>query len=555
MQMTNQIREYFGCFGEVKSMEIIPKKNVQCGLIEFKMAETAETVLSTKEHRIGDCDVEVIAAEPCHQPGHILNALYDDCLQMMLSNLNLIDLTNAANVCVRFNHQAKVVFSSKYHNKLDLSKWSLDQTKTAIQTFGPLAHSIDIIGFPADVTIGESEYNHFIWGPENNSEILSMVDAFCTSKLRELKFIEFHFEGDTFYDKVIVDSAFKTLENITFYESRLICNARSLLALCSELKELKFDRCSLLHNGICTIKFNKLEKFQLIKTKSLGDGEFKRFIVLNPSLTKLSFIGLPSRFISTAKTLQSIATNLPHLVELEFQHCDYGTDFGKYLKHFGKLTSLKVLKFDLIAVTAKQLADSLTANDAPIEQLRLNYGKIDDDALNSISHMKQLKILELCYTENFTDENLIELAKRLGHQLEKLELEKSTAEKLTTIGLKKMLPFAVKLAVLILTSPTIEIDANDYSTMLNQVEKRPEKCNLLLKLFGEGNQVHVPEESRLKHRDTFHIQQISDASEFNDYDDLIPTASEDSESDDPYYFDYSYDSDDYYQNGYFLDSD
>lgn len=69
--------------------------------------------------------------------------------------------------------------------------------------------------------------------------------------------------------------------------------------------------------------------------------------------------------------------------------------------------------------------------------MKLSNGKIDTTAVNDIAQMKQLKILELCYISKLTDEHLIELAKGLGSQLEKLQLDGSTAKNLTTMGLKR----------------------------------------------------------------------------------------------------------------------
>lgn len=316
-------------------MDILQKNNIQYGLIEFKMAETAEIVLSTGKHCIEDCDVQIKAAEPWHQPDHILNALDDFCLRLILSNLSLVNLTNAANVCVRFNQQAKAVFSAKY-KRLNLTKCSIEEAKNSIQTFGSLAHSIDIEGFPPTVeTHQASEYVDCIWGPENNSEILSMIDSFCTFVLSEIKLIEFDFE-DTLYDKVILGSAFNTLEKLVFYECPLTSNVKDLLALCSELKVLEFNKCSWSYEDICIIKYKKLEELRLVKRIEFNDRTLKRFIILNPTLIKLSFIGLGERDISVSKTLHTIAENLPNLLELEFQHCAYYNNFDKILPHFGK---------------------------------------------------------------------------------------------------------------------------------------------------------------------------------------------------------------------------
>lgn len=535
--MNDKIKEYFEGFGEINSMEILERDHIQYGLIEFKKAEAAETVLRTENHCIEGCNIEARAAVAWHQPHHILNALDDYCMHEIFSNLNLVDLTNAANVCVRFNQQAKELFSAKY-KRLDLTECSIENAKNSIQAFGSLAHAIDIEEFPPTISIYEStEYGDVLDESENNSEILSMIDSCCTSALNEVKLIEFDFE-DTRYDKVIHDSAFSTLKKLAFYNCQLTSNVKGLLALCNELKALEFYKCSWSYEDICVSKYKNLEELRLVKRTEFDDRTFRKFITLNPTLLRLSFIELSDRDISVSKTLYSIAQKLPNLLELEFQYCSYCNDFVKNLPHLAKLTSLKVLKIDLITITAKQLSDLLTANDTPIEHLKLNFDKIDKDAIESISKMKKLKILELCDTE-FTDNDLMELAKGLGHQLEKLRLSNSTAKNLTMIGLKKMLPFATKLSYFTMNSETITIDLDDYRTMLDVVKKRAEKRSLLFELTG---QIYVPKTILLENCDILNFKEINKTSitEFSDNDSSPSYSSFDS---DPYY---NYDYDNYY---------
>lgn len=539
--MSDKIKEYFGRFGEVNSMEILQRDNIQYGLIEFKKTESAEKVLAAASHCIEDCHVEVKAAEPWHQPKHILNALDDRCLHKILSNLSLVDLTNAANVCVRFNLQARTVFSTKYQ-RLDLIEYAIEKAKNIIQTFGSLAHSIDIKAFPESVT--DYGDGNIIFDPKDYSEILSMIDSCCTPVLRELKLIEYDFE-DTHYNEKLHGSAFNTLEKLIFQNCQLTSNVKSLLALCHELKSLEFNKCCWSYEDVCVLKYEKLEELRLVKKTEFDDRTLKRFVILNPNLKKLSFVELGERDISVSKTLQSIAENLPNLLELEFEQCTYSNDFAKSLRHFPKLTSLKVLKMDLTTITVKQLCDVLTSNDTPIEYLRLNFGKIDKHAIESISQMKKLKILKF-YGTDCTDDDLMELAKGLGHQLEELGLLWSTAQKVTTIGLKKLLPFAKKLSHFNINSDTITIDLDDYKAMLDVIKKRPEKRSLLLELSGQTSHVHVhvPKTMLLENSDILNIKEVDKSSiiDCSDDDDSSSNYSSDS---DPYAYGYYYDSDNY----------
>lgn len=277
----------------------------------------------------------------------------------------------------------------------------------------------------------------------------------------------------------------------------------------------------------------------MIKRTEFSDRTFRTFINLNPTLLKLSFVGLDRRDISVAKTLHSIAEKLPNLLELEFRACTYSGDFAKSLAHLAKLTSLKVLKIDLTTITAKQLGDTITANGIPIEHLRLDFGEINEDAIKSISQMKNLKMLELSCTR-CTANNLMELAKGLGQQLEKLGLLNSTAKNLTTIDVKKMLPFAAKLSYFTVNSDTITIDLDDYKTMLDVIKKREDERRLIFELIGRKGQVHIPKAIQLENCDIFNIKETDNDSD--EEDDDYDSSSSDS---DPY----GYGSDDDYSFG------
>lgn len=111
-------------------------EGVHYGFVQFKKSEHAEAVLSKETHCISTWPLTVGAADDCHQPGfksenwmlppqqdsslHILTALDDDCIREILLRLDIIELTKAADVCVRFNQLAKRVFDVKYkHLKID----------------------------------------------------------------------------------------------------------------------------------------------------------------------------------------------------------------------------------------------------------------------------------------------------------------------------------------------------------------------------------------------------------------------------------------------------
>lgn len=485
--MSDEIEKYFVQYGQLNYMEIHQENSEFYGLIEFKATQVAKTILSIEAHYInGDYKVEVQEAEPWYQPDHILNALDNDCLQMILSNLNQLDLTSAANVCTRFNEQAKAVFSSKF-KKLDLARFSNDEAKIALQTFGSLIRSIDI-----------NSFHRF------EMEILIMIIKFCKKcVLKELKITDFLFKNKM-HNGIDIDTALTKLEKLSLNFCFLKKSAMNFLALCTELKILHLNNCSF-YDDIHLPKFNQLDELRVDGGVGIGNLHLNGFIASHPTLRKLSLaqVGYPS--VCASKTMLTIAQNLPNLLELEVNMNTINrTEFAASLFCLGTLTSLKVLKLNLNSQPVANL-NVLIQKTIPIEHLRLSNGTIGIVTAETISKMTKLKVLELCDIDGLTDGNLIELAKGLGNRLERLQLEESTAANLSAIGLKKMLAYTTQLSFLSLKSTTIGIGTDDYKTMISTLRKRPNNIRLLIELSGYGDQVEISEQISMENCDLLQI--------------------------------------------------
>ena len=90
---------------------------------------------------------ELVTAPGQEAPDNILNILPDDCLRTIFeaSTLNIMDLTEIANVCRRFNGIATTTFKTKYvaYDFEEFSDFPLWQQDRYFRTFGPLITSID----------------------------------------------------------------------------------------------------------------------------------------------------------------------------------------------------------------------------------------------------------------------------------------------------------------------------------------------------------------------------------------------------------------------------
>lgn len=503
--MNDQIKSYFEQFGEVKSLEIYQEN---CGLIEFKKVESASAVLFSETHHIDGCAVQVKFAESCYQPDHILKALDDDCLREILSYLNALDLSKAAAVCTRFNGLAKSKFSTHKYRKMDLTKCGYGEAKTALKHFGPLCQSIDIGG-----------YNLFpkSSGTVDGENVLSLIDECCTTTLEELKLNGFHFKKERqfrrnarfpIHDDTVWMQFQASLKKIYLNRCYLSKSTGNLLFDCNELKVLHLEKCSV-DGGTYVQKFDNLDELRLTEIRGFDGGLLNRFIELNPTLTKLAVCRIefpihPSNIIAT------VVKNLRNLEEFELDMLVLQPaqieKFVKCVIILSTVTSLKVLKLNLNNLPCGLPSRAFVMKDTPIEYMQLSHGKISTKCVTYITQMKRLKVFELNEIAGLIDDHMIELAKGLGHQLEKLRFTGSTAVNVTMDGLKNMLPYATKLNLLSLGSTKIKIDAESYEVMLNILQNRPEKVKFLLKLRDSGGKVEVSEKVLMENDDVFSIE-------------------------------------------------
>lgn len=487
--MEDQIEWYYQRLDVVNSVKIQQKdkKSSHSGLVEFEMSEAAATVVTSGKHQIGDCDAQVEAAAPWQQPDYILNTLNDDCLRVILSKLDQIDLANAANVCIRFNGLAKSVFSTKF-KQLDLTNRNYEYAEKLLQTFGSVAYCIDIKGMNA----------------------LAMANRYCSSMLKELTLRECGYD-DQLSNDLKFDLVFSKLETLSFIDCRRLSGLNNFLSACVDLKVLRIKRCFVYEFNMPV--WPKLEEIRMRRVR--GDEQFlNRIIATNSNVTKLSVI-----ICEFSKIFRNVVQNLPNLVELEIKENRwYDTNLAADIRSLGYLTALKVFKFYFngsLLSSSSSLISALTENpNISIEHLELGSARIDTIAVKAIAQMKQLKILELRDIHNLTEDHIIELTKALGPQLKKLECH-SKIENLSTIGIRKMLSFATKLSLLTLKSTTITIDEYDYKALLSTLQKRLEKIPLLIKLtWGEKNQVQVDEAILAENRDIFYIEETDSNTDF-----------------------------------------
>lgn len=451
------------------------------------MVNAANAVLSKCPHRIANCHVKVKAADLWHQPDfisklspdhdspfHILNALNDDCLHEIFKRLLLPDLTNCSDVCIRFNRLATQIFVSKYKNETVSfhSEFSgrFADAQAMFRNFGPLIQSLSIC-FTIEV-IG-----HY-------GTSLRMINQHC-SALKELNVSNFRFHGD--WKRLC--PMFAKLITIKLENCGLTSNHKGLFTACANLKILQLNDCYWIDRCIGQ-RFPNISQAHF-QSNWITASTFVNFITQNPTIRKLTFVG--NRMTST-DIVRLISEHLINLQEFEYDEIVHNLkQYQHNILCLSRLHSLKILKLNFNSLSVAPLLGKLVENKIPIEHLKLSKGLIDMDAIQSVSQLNGIKILELSDVYELTDKHIIYLAKELT-QMKELHLHKMTS-KLTTNGLKTMLKYADKLTFLELNSMHgIYIDTDDYRTILKTIQNRNGLDQLTIEIASDENKVMVPAE-------------------------------------------------------------
>lgn len=538
--MTKEIREYFNGFGDLDFVQFHLQEGSQHGFVQFKETKCAKAVLSNETHSISNCHLTVSAANDCHQPdfkqenwtlppqqnslSHIFIALNDDCLREVFLRLKLLDLCKAAEVSVRFNQLAKQTFAAKFKH-LNLSVETLEVTfffndelllqlpKILLSNFGSLIQSLRVDG----------SITGAIFFPERSYNFLHMIGQYCTSNLNELELEYFEMKRN-FPDELF--QIFAKLQRLSLKYCKFsnnVKNFKSLLSTCNELKMMIIYSCRCDWECI-TRKFPNLEDIYLNENHGFNISNLSNFIVLNPTITKLSF---NDGDIEASEVFRLISQNLPNLTELDLDCVDCA-EFQDKIRCLGQLRSLNMLSMDFKSNRIAPLMASLVMNKVPIQSMRLCDGKVDVETIDLISQLKQIKNLDFVKVIDMVSENLIELAKQLP-QIERFILF-DTPIKITTTTLKKMIAYACNLSQLYLKETELigAIDIDDYKTMLKSVQNRTKFVDIWLLHCSHVSQIIVPSEVLNENQDFIGIKErlkevievVPNENDDTDYDDL-----------------------------------
>lgn len=324
---------------------------------------------------------------------HILKALNGDCFHEIFKRLDLPDLVNVAEVCNRFNHEAKETFSlSKYKHMVFADTEFANQPnkmRKIMRHFGEYIRSLCIES--------KSRADDFL---------LRAILEYCTGKLTALRLAFFHIQEES----PELGPLFASLEKLELMNCKININLNESLGDCVELRVLRLEGCDLKHDdeGIgCA--FVNLREAHFAET-FLNAETLQQFIVLNPNVAKLTI----RQGFDEARALYSIGQNMANLQELEIlQLIQNLANFQEYVLSIGQLTQLRVLKLNFNGLKAAPLLNALCTNNVPIEHLEMADVWIDDNAVESIMKMNRIKVLEVIEAHDLKKEHLIGFAKGL----------------------------------------------------------------------------------------------------------------------------------------------
>lgn len=384
--------------------------------------------------------------------------LKDQCLDQIFGHLNVIDLCSVTRVSKRFQQLAEMHVKEKF-SEFDFSILSVDrlissqEASDILCTFG---HMITSVTVPK-----KAFHNHEIAGHVEQGLLKDLVEC-CGRKLHTVTLKNFHFTPhavDTLNKLseslqslalvgcvLAVDCVFH-LSNFSSLKRLTITNTRyPFTDVFPALKYLRLDKVSIptkLERFIVTHK--QLKKLVISQCTGISSVVF-RFIGKN--LEKLKTLELVRNVINKSESIKQIQSNVQHLGEL---------------KHLQRFT----WHYDFLSIG--NILAKIVLNKTPMKVLRFRNGLVDNETINAIKKMKNLKSLEFNRVKGLKNRHVIEIAAEVT-QLKKCCI--GWQHNLTTGVLKKILPHTKQLRELRIRSKKFRLDPTLYTDILNIVKER-----------------------------------------------------------------------------------
>ncbi|XP_055305350.1 uncharacterized protein LOC129570020 [Sitodiplosis mosellana] len=505
-------------------------------------------------------------AEQNRPNGPNLMVLDDDCLMELFVFLKPMHLAHLAHVNVRLNKLVKRYIQCKYKIRFapnfNISahdrtvRINLEVLQAFLYIFGE-----DIVTLTLHNNVFDGTYDKF----RSMSQIQDFIQKYC--HLKELAFVGFGMCGLT--NQFYTDLKSLTLDDCSV--TRSWANMKQLKTL--KLNTLIFRRYPMEYISrenydwefrpkpkpipIPTNCFGALEELQL-NDVNIDNGVAAKLINSNRNLKRLSIVKCReiSPFIFEAVGRKK------NLEEFEFktQKSFYSSGFAplmslkklKVLKLFHQEKSLpqRAIRYLPKGITLEQLqrktrtlelVNNIVKNGITLDHLELGLDNFDDETAASIAKMSTIKILKFSEMAGLNESHIATIA-----ELQSLkELQVKTKATISQSGLQKIVRAANRLTCLKVDSPGFLLDVETYQAILGIIQKRTIQTKLELTIYGNGNQLAVPNEMlNGKNEEWFTVKELNRA-RYSMFEDLTSKIGQPPPQRD-YYSSDSDDSDYYY---------
>lgn len=391
---------------------------------------------------------EITSIPPARDsPKNILNILNDDCLQAIFSKLDRnCDLLAAAEVCTRFQTNAKISFTSVNIIFKPKPWYVRSESNRFMKIFGPRIKSIKFDRCDAK---------------------LNLVSKYCGNTLNMLRL---HGKGNKFYKLSSPFAALKQLHldnvSIEHFDSK---------AMFPELEILELTRVKNL-NWMANA-FPKLKHVSLAKC-DLSDDAFIEFQKCNPQLQSLDLYRY--RKLSFA-VFDGIDTRLPNIHAISFKVGKMGESI-RQLGNFRYLRKLILLNsYHINSHVMESLFLAWVINNQPIENLIIDYVNVELS-----THLQRLKKIKLLSIHESSAHIAIDIAIKLP-ALKFLYFEMDTERAPISDILVKLLPHCKSLTDLRLYSKR-KINLDEYNLIVGLALRRV-KVTIYFDSFSFFNEI------------------------------------------------------------------
>lgn len=363
------------------------------------------------------------------QSAPILVMLDDHCLLEIFAHLDIEDLPNVANVCIRFNQNAKKIYSTKF--KTELIWLGLgDGDNDWLLNFGSMMESVRV--FSVKTLEGVSKHCKSI----RNLEL--------TARIRTSPYINYVELNEELMKKN--QPLFAQLEKLSFENCLLMDHIKTGLIGCQQLKSLRIE--------------NKREEREEI---------------------------MPFANFHSSELFRSIEENVPNLEELHIhvKYMEDSSNFQRDVLSLSNLLSLRVLDIHLYEQSASNLLEAMAENNIQVEDLELKDGKMEASGIQNICKIKSIKRIKIADFYVFDIEHLVTLAEGLP-QLTALIIDypEYGGQHIDTTILQRVARFGKKLSELcVLNSCYNGIESNAqaqeaFEAISTTIRNREEKIRL-----------------------------------------------------------------------------